>query len=60
MLSTDESPGRLGPATSTDVSRGLRAVLAHVVIFHWNRLGLPAVTQATLARAAASACLPED
>ncbi|MFC5721396.1 thiopeptide-type bacteriocin biosynthesis protein [Streptomyces gamaensis] len=32
--------------------RGVRDVLAHHVIFHWNRLGLNARTQAILARAA--------
>lgn len=47
-------------ATAGTLSRGLRALLAHLVIFHWNRLGLPAGTQATLAHAAARACLPED
>lgn len=40
--------------------RGLRAVLAHVVIFHWNRLGLSATTQAVLSRAATDAYLPPD
>jgi thiopeptide-type bacteriocin biosynthesis protein len=45
-------------SSSGTLNRGLRAVLAHGVIFHWNRLGLPALTQAILARAAASACLP--
>lgn len=47
-------------ATAGILSRGLRALLAHLVIFHWNRLGLPAGAQAILARAAARACLPED
>jgi thiopeptide-type bacteriocin biosynthesis protein len=47
-------------ASSGPLSRGLRAVLAHAVIFHWNRLGLSGGTQAILARAAASACLPAD
>jgi thiopeptide-type bacteriocin biosynthesis protein len=42
------------------LTRGIRAVLAHHVIFHWNRLGLPVRTQANLASAAASACIPED
>jgi thiopeptide-type bacteriocin biosynthesis protein len=42
------------------LTRGIRGVLAHHVIFHWNRLGLPAQTQANLARAAAGACIPED
>jgi protein-L-isoaspartate(D-aspartate) O-methyltransferase len=30
------------------LERGLRAVLAHHVIFHWNRLGLPFADQSTL------------
>ncbi|MGH3922345.1 MAG: methyltransferase, FxLD system, partial [Pseudonocardiaceae bacterium] len=30
------------------LERGLRAVLAHHVIFHWNRLGLPHADQHTL------------
>jgi thiopeptide-type bacteriocin biosynthesis protein len=33
------------------LTRGLRAVIALHVIFHWNRLGLSATTQATLAQA---------
>lgn len=37
------------------LTRGLRAVIALHVIFHWNRLGLPATTQATLAQAATEA-----
>ena len=34
---------------------GLRTVVALHVIFHWNRIGLPATTQATLAQAAREA-----
>ncbi|WP_322747934.1 MULTISPECIES: thiopeptide-type bacteriocin biosynthesis protein [unclassified Frankia] len=37
------------------LTRGIRAVIALHVIFHWNRLGLTATTQATLARAAKDA-----
>jgi thiopeptide-type bacteriocin biosynthesis protein len=37
------------------LSRGLRAVMALHVIFHWNRIGLTASTQATLAQAAKEA-----
>jgi thiopeptide-type bacteriocin biosynthesis protein len=37
------------------LTRGLRAVIALHVIFHWNRLGLPATAQATLAQAAQEA-----
>lgn len=40
------------------LDRGLRAVLTHVVIFHWNRLGLSATTQGVLAHAATAAFLP--
>jgi thiopeptide-type bacteriocin biosynthesis protein len=51
----------LSQAAGTGVlERGLRAVLAHIVIFHWNRLGLPAATQGILARAATAVYLPED
>jgi thiopeptide-type bacteriocin biosynthesis protein len=35
-----------------NLTRGLRTVIALHVIFHWNRIGLPASTQATLAQAA--------
>jgi thiopeptide-type bacteriocin biosynthesis protein len=52
---------RLGEsARRGELDRGLRAVLAHVVIFHWNRLGLPATTQGILATAARDAYLPRD
>ncbi|WP_327074430.1 thiopeptide-type bacteriocin biosynthesis protein [Kitasatospora purpeofusca] len=39
-------------AQSGALTRGLRAVLAHLVIFHWNRAGIPAPAQGALARAA--------
>jgi thiopeptide-type bacteriocin biosynthesis protein len=52
---------RLGEsARHGELDRGLRAVLTHVVIFHWNRLGLPASTQGILATAARDAYLPRD
>jgi thiopeptide-type bacteriocin biosynthesis protein len=41
------------------LDRGLRAVLAHHVLFHWNRLGLPYDTQSTLAHAARQAVFAE-
>ncbi|PKK11987.1 thiopeptide-type bacteriocin biosynthesis protein [Thermomonospora sp. CIF 1] len=47
-------------ATNGRLDRGLRALLAHVVIFHWNRLGLSATTQGVLARAATAAFLPRN
>lgn len=34
------------------LTRGLRAVLAHHILFHWNRIGLPSDVQGTLAAAA--------
>ncbi|GAB1641486.1 thiopeptide-type bacteriocin biosynthesis protein [Krasilnikovia sp. MM14-A1259] len=37
------------------LTRGIRAVIALHLIFHWNRLGLSAPTQATLAHAATEA-----
>lgn len=48
----------LGEAARTgSLDRGLRRVLAYHMIFHWNRLGLPARTQSVLARAARTAVL---
>ncbi|MEV5710967.1 thiopeptide-type bacteriocin biosynthesis protein [Actinoallomurus sp. NPDC052274] len=38
-----------------ELTRGLRAVITLHVIFHWNRIGLPATVQATLAHAAKDA-----
>ena len=39
--------------------RGVRAVLTHHVIFHWNRIGLPYETQSILAHAARAVVLGE-
>jgi thiopeptide-type bacteriocin biosynthesis protein len=49
-----EAAGRTLRALAEEglLARGLRAVLAHHVIFHWNRVGLPALVQANLALAA--------
>jgi thiopeptide-type bacteriocin biosynthesis protein len=41
------------------LTRGLRTVIALHVIFHWNRIGLPAASQATLAEAAKEAIFGE-
>ncbi len=35
-----------------ELTRGLRAVLAQLVVFHWNRADIPTPVQAALARAA--------
>jgi thiopeptide-type bacteriocin biosynthesis protein len=52
---------RLGHnAAGGHLDRGLRAILTHVVIFHWNRLGLSATSQGRLARAATTALLPRS
>jgi thiopeptide-type bacteriocin biosynthesis protein len=47
-------------AAAGTLTRGLRAVVSHIVIFHWNRLGLPAHTQGILASAATEAFLPRS
>lgn len=49
-----DQAGRRLAHTARDgtLQRGLRDVLAHHVIFHWNRLGLTDRTQGILARAA--------
>ncbi|MEU9190147.1 thiopeptide-type bacteriocin biosynthesis protein [Streptomyces sp. NPDC048484] len=39
------------------LDRGLREVISYHVIFHWNRIGLPARTQSVLAHAAHTAIL---
>jgi len=43
-----------------DLRRGLRAILATHVIFHWNRLGLPAAAQAALAGRVAAWVFDDD
>ncbi|GAA1681100.1 hypothetical protein GCM10009733_092300 [Nonomuraea maheshkhaliensis] len=45
-------------ATAEHLTRGIRHIFVHHVIFHWNRLGLPATTQGVLSRAACEALLP--
>ncbi|MBP2323800.1 thiopeptide-type bacteriocin biosynthesis protein [Kibdelosporangium banguiense] len=52
---------RLGhDAADGHLDRGLRAILTHVVIFHWNRFGLAATSQGILVRAATAALLPRS
>lgn len=46
-------------AHSGTLSRGVRAVLAHHIIFHWNRLGLPHSTQSILANVAKAIVLEQ-
>lgn len=51
---------RLGEHARTGtLGRGLRAVLAHHVLFHWNRLGLSYTTQSILARVAKATVLDQ-
>jgi thiopeptide-type bacteriocin biosynthesis protein len=51
----------LGEAAAANrLDRGLRAILAQIVIFHWNRLGLTAHAQGILAHAAKAALLPRS
>ncbi|MFK0223951.1 thiopeptide-type bacteriocin biosynthesis protein [Streptomyces vinaceus] len=54
-LDSFETAGRAlgGAAAAGALERGLRQVLGHHVIFHWNRLGLAARTQSLIAHAAA-------
>jgi len=44
-------------ASAGSLHRGLRDVLAHHVIFHWNRFGLATTAQAVLAHTAATTIL---
>lgn len=44
-------------ARNGTLTRGVRAVLAHHVIFHWNRLGLRSTTQSLLAHTAKAVVL---
>jgi thiopeptide-type bacteriocin biosynthesis protein len=61
-FSAFENAGRQfsNAAEQGHLTRGTRAILAHAVIFHWNRLGLSATTQGILARAAIAVYLPSD
>ncbi|MGH3565521.1 MAG: thiopeptide-type bacteriocin biosynthesis protein [Pseudonocardia sp.] len=47
-------------AHNATLTRGLRAVLAHHLIFHWNRLGLPSTTQSLLAHTAKAVVFGRD
>ncbi|MBL7489729.1 thiopeptide-type bacteriocin biosynthesis protein [Frankia sp. AgB1.9] len=47
-------------AAAGTLHRGLRAVVAHHVLFTWNRHGLPYATQGVLARTATSAVFGPD
>ncbi len=48
-------------ARAGTLERGIRDILAHHVIFHWNRLGLAEATQSILAQAAVDAIInPPD
>lgn len=57
----DDAGARLGTLARTGhLTRGLRAVLAHHVIFHWNRLAVPGADQHILAALARDVLLPHD
>lgn len=47
-------------AADGTLHRGLRRIISHIVIFHWNRLGISATTQGVLAHAATEAFLPRS
>jgi protein-L-isoaspartate(D-aspartate) O-methyltransferase len=47
-------------ARTGQLTRGLRAVLAYHVLFHWNRIDLPTAHQETLARLARDNLIPPD
>jgi thiopeptide-type bacteriocin biosynthesis protein len=49
-----------GMARDGTLGRGVRDVLAHHVIFHWNRMGLSSRTQSILAKAARAAILGDS
>jgi thiopeptide-type bacteriocin biosynthesis protein len=56
-----EAGRKLGHAAHAGLlDRGLRGVLAQAIIFHWNRLGLPAPAQSILAHAGRTAILPNQ
>jgi thiopeptide-type bacteriocin biosynthesis protein len=61
-LSAFEKAGRIlgEAATSGALERGVRVIFTHVLICHWNRLGLSATTQGILSRAATLAILPQS
>ncbi|MEV4362679.1 thiopeptide-type bacteriocin biosynthesis protein [Nonomuraea sp. NPDC049625] len=59
LASWQAAGDQLGRAAAEGrLDRGLRALLTHVLIFHWNRLGLSAARQSILSRAAAAVFLP--
>lgn len=58
VLAFHEAGRALATAARTGMlERGLRAILAQHVLFHWNRIGLPAEAQGHLARAAGDVVL---
>ncbi|MGH3585898.1 MAG: thiopeptide-type bacteriocin biosynthesis protein [Pseudonocardia sp.] len=61
LAAFDDTGTRLADlAKSGHLNRGLRAVLAHHVIFHWNRLALTRRRQLALASLARDDLLPTD
>ncbi|MEU9609501.1 thiopeptide-type bacteriocin biosynthesis protein [Streptomyces sp. NPDC048057] len=43
-----------------ELARGIRSVVERLVLFHWNRMGMPSEQQGLLARAAREATLSSD
>lgn len=61
LAAFDDSGARLAALAQTGrIHRGLRAVLAHHVVFHWNRLALSRHEQLTVASLARDDLLPAD
>lgn len=52
---TDAGTALLSMNDSGTLTRGIRHIVAHHVLFHWNRIGLASQTQAALATAARNA-----
>ncbi|MGQ0778184.1 MAG: thiopeptide-type bacteriocin biosynthesis protein [Pseudonocardiales bacterium] len=61
-LTAFEQAGETLKALSDEglLTRGIRAVSAHHIIFHWNRIGLPYRTQANMALAAKEVIFEKD
>jgi hypothetical protein len=59
-LQQTPEPATRDAAVTGSLDRGLRSILAQIMIFHSNRLGLSAQAQGVLAHAAKAAVLPRS